>query len=298
MDRHSFLVSLFRYVPVLVLAIALTACGSSGSTGSGEVGDSEGVVDSGRVVDSDDVVHSDGAHGLFIGHSFFVPVAVAFDRLAVENEFSSHQMDSVFAGGAAGAPGALWDDADKRAQIEGFLATGEIDLLGMTAFGGLGSQFEDYANWIDLALAYNPETRFFIGSPWTFGGPTIETATYDQSIETAGAALFEVVLQLREAYPQTRIDYLNYGKAASIMKRDFEAGQLPDIHEMVGLGDTALFADAAMGHAGPMMLEVCALAWMHALYGAWTEELVFGPYESDVQGILAEVFAFNEAAYD
>jgi hypothetical protein len=72
-----------------------------------------------------------GAKGLFIGHSFFVPVAKAFDVMASQSDFASHQAELVFAPGQAGSPGPMWKNEKNRQQIEAKLATGDIDLFGM-----------------------------------------------------------------------------------------------------------------------------------------------------------------------
>ena len=80
--------------------------------------------------------------------------------------------------------------------------------------------------------------------------------------------LFEDAIEpLSEAYPDTDIFFLNYGKAASNMKGRFEPDNLPGITEMVGRGDTALFSDSTLGHAGPMIRQVSAYTWLDHLYG-------------------------------
>lgn len=237
----------------------------------------------------------DGARSVFIGHSFFVPVAAAFDQLAAQNDFPLHDADMVFRGGPAGSPGALWEDPAARAEVEGHLAGGDVEVLGLTYFSEANSGFDDYARWIDLALAYNPDTRFFVGAPWAPGGPSMETAAYDAANETLATTAFEVVDQLRDAYGDDRIAFIGYGKTASVMKARFDAGTLPDIVELVGVGPEYLFADGLIGHGGPMMLELCALSWATTLYGAPLETLAFTEYESDVAGIVAEVLAYNEA---
>lgn len=242
----------------------------------------------------------DGARCLFIGHSFFVPVASAFDAMAAQNEFPSHQMSTVFRGGPAGSPQALWDNAATRTAIEAVLATGEIELFGLTSFSPENSDLGDYSLWVDLARQYNPDTRFVIGVPWVPGGPSLDTLTFNDANVASAYSTFEVIQQLRAAYPGVRIEYISYGTTASIMKGMFEAGQLPDI---VGLTpdpangvseDAALFEDAFIGHAGPMMLEVSAISWMDILYDARIETLAFTEYQSDVAAIVAQVLDFNE----
>lgn len=241
-----------------------------------------------------------GARCLFIGHSFFVPVANAFDAVAGQNDFPLHRMDTVFRGGPAGSPEALWDNAATRVEIETVLATGEVDLFGLTSFSPENSDFDDYARWIDLALRYNPETRFFVGIPWAPGGPSLETEAFDAACEQIALDGFEVVDQLRTAYPGEQIEFVAYGKTASVLKAMFEAGELPDIAGLtpdpangVAASD-ALFADPLLGHGGPMMLELSALSWMDILYGAGVETLTFNDYQSDVEAIVTQVLGFND----
>ncbi len=242
----------------------------------------------------------DGARCLFIGHSFFVPVADAFGAVASQNDFPSHDMETVFRGGSFGSPGALWDDAATRAEVEATLATGEIELFGLTYFTPNNSGFDQYAQWIDLALQYNPDTRFFVGVPWAPGGHSMDTAMFDGACEQFALAGFAVVDQLRAAYPGSRIEFIGYGKTASVMKRMFDSGDLPDITGLVpdpanGVpDDEALFADPFIGHGGPMLLELASLSWMDILYGTPTSQLVFTGYQADVQSIVGEVLAFNE----
>ena len=237
---------------------------------------------------------SKGANCLFIGHSFFVPVAKQFDNLATSNDFESHSMQAVFAPGAKGTPGALWKNQRQKKQIENKLASGQVELFGMTV-GKASSSFEDYKRWIDLALKYNPNTRILIGQCWVPGGPRMETKRYDQLIETASERQFEVVAKLRNAYPNNKIYFVNYGKTASIMKSKFEAGELDDIEKMSGRGKKTLFRDAAMGHGGTMMLELSALCWLNVLYGADIQQTKLSDYDkADVDDIMTQVLNHNK----
>ncbi len=235
----------------------------------------------------------DGGNCLFIGHSFFIPVARYFDKIASRSGFSRHQAQLVFAPGKRGSPGDLWRNSSRRKQIEDKLASGKIDLLGMTTFSSK-TAFKDYQRWIDLALKYNPNTQFFIGQCWTFGGPKRETKQYDQAIEANGDHQFKIVRELRKSYPNNLIYFINYGKIASEMKRRFSVDQLPDITKMVGRDKGALFRDGFMGHAGPMMLELSSLVWLNILYGTEIEQLKHSTYQSDVKDITMKVIKFNQ----
>jgi hypothetical protein len=237
----------------------------------------------------------DGARCLFIGHSFFVPVAAAFDQLADPTLFPDHAYDRYFASGAMGSPGQLWDDADgSRTEIEGKLATGQVELLGLTMYGGLGSQLQDYRNWMDLALAYNPDTRFLIGIPWVAAGPSMTAEDFAALNDTWGDDTIQIVTELRAIYPKTRIDLINYGVVASELKFLYEAGDLPDVDCESGCSNP-LFADGAIGHGGPMMTQLSAMAWMSVLYGAEPSELSYDEYITDVEAIVEDALAYNAA---
>ena len=231
-----------------------------------------------------------GARCLFIGHSFFVPVAQAFDRLGKDNGFPTHRVEVVFAGGRSGLPGALWNNARRRKQVEDRLASGKIELLGMPAGDASGSGLVDYQRWIDSALKHNPKTQFFIGRAWTAGGTRVNAKQFDTSIEAAGARLQAMVVKLRRANPETKIYYLNYGKVASLMKQRYEAKQLPDIQQLAGRNAKSLFRDRGIGHAGPMMLELSALCWLQLLYGADPAKVKHGSFRpADVRRITTTV---------
>ena len=228
---------------------------------------------------------------LFAGHSFFIPVARSFSQLARTNDFPGHEMKIVFRGGQSGTAGAIWANEGARTQTTKLLETGDVELLGLTP--GLTDSVATFQKWFDLALKHNPDTRFFIGIPWGIGGHMIETARYDQMIDGYARKGLALVEELRTLYPDSRIDYLAYGKIAPAMKARFEAGTLPDIEVMVGPDRNALFRDNRLGHAGPMLLELCALTWMHQIYGSDISTLTYGTHASDVPAIVNEVLAYN-----
>jgi hypothetical protein len=217
-----------------------------------------------------------------------------FDRIARKSDFPDHEMKIVFRGGRAGTASALWNSPSARKAIEGILATGDIEIFGLTP--NVTDTAEIFEPWFDLALKYNPDTRFFIGIPWARGGPETSTESFNKTIELYAAKADVVVKELRERYPDKRIDHLAYGKIASAMKRRFESESLPDIKTMVGPGSDALFLDKDPGHAGPMLLEVCALTWLNQLYAADLDSLNYGERQSNVPAIIEEVKTFNARA--
>ena len=234
---------------------------------------------------------SEGVICLFAGHSFFIPVAQSFHRIAGNSDFPEHRMKFVFRGGQSGTAGAMWSNEATRRQVEAILTAGDVELFGLTP--GLSDTADTFQPWFDLALKYNPDTRFFVGIPWSIGGPNMKTDQFVELIDGYAEMGFDVVTELRARYPDTRIDYLAYGKIAPAMKSRFEAGTLPDIAMMVGPGRTALFTDNRLGHAGPMMLELCALTWMNLLYDADMDSLIYSPESSSAPEIVTEVLDFN-----
>ena len=241
-----------------------------------------------------------GANGLYAGHSFFVPVAQAFNVSAQRGVFEDHEFDAVFAAGGAGTAQSLWEDEARRAEIESRLAPGNVDLFGITiSQENEEDPLEFYELWIDLARSYNPQTAIFIGFPYTLGGAPRDTATYAEGMVTNSENTFAIIEELREEYPDTAIFYFNYGLVLSEMKEDFEAGELEDSVGLVAPSPSQLegylFADGGPSHAGPMAEHVCSLVWAHYLYGADIEELVDPIYNSeDVLRVARDVIEFNE----
>jgi len=234
---------------------------------------------------------SQGMKCLFAGHSFFCPVALSFDRIAKNSDFPEHEMKIVFRGGQSGTAGALWLSPKPRKEIEAVLATGTVELFGLTP--GLSDDEETFKKWFDLALEHNPDTRFFIGTPWAMGGASMDTVMFDRIITGYANRCAEVVEKLRAMYPKNEIDFLAYGKMAPVMKKRFEAEKLPDIETMLGRGRTAFFTDERPGHAGPMLLELCALTWLNELYGADLDSLEHRNMKSNVPEMFEEVMTFN-----
>ena len=274
-----------------------------------------------------------GAKSLFIGHSFFVPIAKVFDKIATDSGFAGHSAELVFAGGPRGLPEALWKNAAKKDEIEDILARGDIELFGMTVQPeARGDAVETYRRWIDLALRHNPRVAIFIGHPWIPGGPKLDTARFGDKINDTADANARTVERLRDMYPQTTIYFINYGDVAAQMKTMFEAGTLNDVatltagssrerggflqrlrerrnarSETGGTGDAAdatpedraamkqaLFIDGLTGHAGPMMMQMMAVTWLQFLYGADPDALTLADWDAaDAEAILRAAEATN-----
>ena len=242
-----------------------------------------------------------GGNGLFAGMSFFVPVATAFNIAVETGGFPDHGFDFFFQGGANGAPQSLWDNESWRAEIDGKLATGNVDLFGLSIPNGTEQNpGEAYGLWFNQALSYNPETTFFIGVPYLSGGYRKTPEAFEQEMIDLAENFFPVAEALRENYQDNDIYFIHYGLVLSEMMEDFEAGELEDIIGLVdptntsGGGEGYIYEDNMSGHAGPMAEHIAGLIWAHYLYDADIENLVDPQYEADdVLRIANDVIAFN-----
>ncbi|MEM9368800.1 MAG: hypothetical protein AAGD07_22645 [Planctomycetota bacterium] len=115
---------------------------------------------------------SQGYNCVFMGHSFFNLVK-GLPTLAKKAGLTRHRQQFVFLGGPMGTPGWFWDVDETRSELQRLLKKGDVDLLGMTYCSSIpGARHEpkvavaDYRRWVDFALRQNPNTRFYIGTPW------------------------------------------------------------------------------------------------------------------------------------
>jgi len=241
---------------------------------------------------------ADGAKSLFIGHSFFVPIASTFDdftKIAPRGLWPNHDYAWEFSGGASGAPGALWDNIDHRTNITQILSSGEVELFGMTSgprddadgtdidmlledyenyletgeLPPFNKLLEDYKKWIDLALSYKSDTSIFIGMPWSSQMSLFNSSLFDGLTDFGTLSYFtNIITPLRNEYADTQIMFISYGKTASTMRLRYENNDLPGILKLVGRDDSAALFYDDLGHAGPMLKELCAVVWLSILYGA------------------------------
>lgn len=243
----------------------------------------------------------EGANSLFIGQSFYVPVASAFSAAVGSGDFPQHAFDFFFQGGRNGAPSALWENSTWRTEIESKLSTGDVELFGMTIPNGTEENVgEAYGNWVNLAFSYNPDTAIFVGFPYLTRGYAQEPSAFEQQIVEGGEAFYPIIEALRDGFPNNKFYFINYGIVLSKMMVDFEGGELEDIVGLVdpsGMadgGDGYIYEDDTTGHAGPMAEHIAGLVWAHYFYGADIQQLVDPAYNSeDVLRIANEVIAFN-----
>ena len=86
----------------------------------------------------DPVVFPNGAKSLFIGHSFFVPIADRFDDFGRQGKkkYTNHNVQTFKKGGAQGSPVYLWEN--HKPEIENILKSEDIELFGLVSAAGDG----------------------------------------------------------------------------------------------------------------------------------------------------------------
>lgn len=227
-----------------------------------------------------------------MGHSFFAPIAKAFEEHPARCGFSEHQQSIVFHGGRRGSPRALWNNDSKAVlNAKAELATGEIDVLGLT-FYPEGSQLADYSRWIDLALEHNPETKFVIHSPW----PRYLNRTllqYETINQLKRQYLSNLLKQLQEKYPETIFLNIEQGRWMIALWKAWEKDDLPEISALKRTGrksrDEFLFLDD-LGHGGTLPVRLGALLWLASIYDVDLESYEWDPnLKLDVKKLAKEI---------
>ena len=207
-----------------------------------------------------------GYSTLFMGHSFFAPIARQIPTHMTQLGNDYHNQHVEMSGGASGTPIALWEDEGHRNIVQAILNTGEVELFGMTA----DPTMEGYTLWIDYALSKNPNTRIVIGTPWLdFPADYSDAATYENTIVEGIESIIQVDIDaLRLLYPNTEIINLPYAFAAIELRHMFEAGQLPGVTELIGSNlNTSVFSDQkGHGHGNGLLLDLAEFIWLSHIY--------------------------------
>jgi len=213
-----------------------------------------------------------GANSLFIGHSFFVPIAEQFDQFASAGSgYPNHSAKFFKRGGENGSPVNLWNE--HKEDIEAMINSTTVELFGMTTGTNKTvvdevALLEAYTQWIDLGLNYNTNMSFYIGLPWSDYPSTYDdAAAYAIPNQESSALMFDILItKLRDLYPNNHIFYLNYGIIAVEMTSMYERDELVDITDMTGSKADSIFVDFK-GHAGNMLKHMAGLTYMRFLYG-------------------------------
>ena len=239
-----------------------------------------------------------GFDSLFIGHSFFRPMAEEMAVLAPLAGFDAHTQEVVFSGGATGSPEGLWLQDTKRATIQAELDEGDIDLFGMTYHPDYPS-LTGYVNWIDYALAANPDTIVFVAIPWITNPVNYTAASYAAALDVGYPAVaYPLIDSLRDEYPDTTIFAIPYGLSAGELYTRYADGELDDVTELVGSNGSGVFRDG-FGHADHILEDLASLIWLQAIYGVDLAAFDAGyDWTVDLNTIASSILAEHDSAYD
>jgi hypothetical protein len=243
-------------------------------------------------------VPNPGFNSLFIGHSFFKPFADGMPDYSGAAGIAGHTQTMIFSGGASGAPLAMWNNATKRTAIQAVLDTGNVELFGMT-YEPTYPTTEGYQNWINYALAKNPNTRFFIALPWLDYPGNYDAATYASGWLFWHSTQWHAFIDsVRALYPGVDIFCIPYGQSALELRNLFAAGNLPDVTVLTGVASEAIFVDTK-GHPGDILRDTGRLVWLNAIYDVDLTAYSYGPsYTTNLKGIAQSIMVGHDPAYD
>jgi hypothetical protein len=244
-----------------------------------------------------DALAQSGYNSLFIGHSFFNPFAIGMPFHAAQAGIVGHTQQTVFAGGANGAPEALWNNPTTRAQIQGILDAGDVQLFGMTYHGAYPTSL-GYENWISYALAQNPNTRFALALPWGTNPESTSAAVYANTWHAGHATGWhDLIDYLRSLYPGVEIYCIPYGQSALELRLLLEASNLPDVDFLVSPTGDAIYRDS-FGHADDILVDLGQLVWLNAIYGVELNTYAYDPgYSTDLKAIGQSIMDAHDAQY-
>ena len=112
-----------------------------------------------------------GLRILMTGHSWVAPANRTLPGIAKVAGLDGHQQRVHISGGATGSANAIWlkefgkfrADAPKPILVPA-IATGEWDVMTWGSY--YNDKPENFSQWIDLCLKYNPDMKFFIQDGW------------------------------------------------------------------------------------------------------------------------------------
>ncbi|MEL6545660.1 MAG: hypothetical protein AAFQ82_13595 [Myxococcota bacterium] len=116
-----------------------------------------------------------GVTTLWIGYSFIRQHASLLDDLARNNAgFVDNTDFMTFSGGCSGAPGSIWQNTSLREEALDTISQEKPDNIVLGYFANVGSDYVDYARWVEAALLEVPRVRVYLVLPWLrapFGAP-------------------------------------------------------------------------------------------------------------------------------
>ena len=243
---------------------------------------------------------TEGLTTVWLGHSFIRwNVELLYDVARNDAGYRLHEDWMTFSGGAGGAPGSLWENAQRRQAGQRMIREQQPDNVVMTFHILPGSSdFEDYANWVDYTLEHVPNARFYISLPWR--SSPFGNAQFDPVIDENGGEDLEawyvndlfpyfvrtVLSQLRTNYPDSEFIIIPQVIAADQITKSHFAGTLtygPNQQSllirnpkggMLHEHEQSIYDDGT-GHPGGPLRLLTMILYLRYIYGFQTDSYEF-----------------------
>ena len=197
-----------------------------------------------------------GLNCFFYGHKYFTPLAEAIGPVAKKAGITDHKATTIAARPSDAGPGA----GVRRAALD----AGKFDVLGLTYHQSDKGKLEHYKEWFDYVLTQNPNAQLLIHLPSSFDPARRDLAILNKTGDAIHAKFYAtVVVPLRKAYPANKIHFWYSGRVTSELRRRFEAGDLPQVYELIG--NRGIFSVAG-GYPGPFLQDLQGLILYSLIY--------------------------------
>lgn len=208
-----------------------------------------------------------GCECVLIGNSAVRSVATELEAHAVRCGYLHHKPFVAFADTPAVSPQQLWARIGENEGAKAALKGGTTSIFVMAWDESCG-EADDFRDWIELALAYNPGIAVCIVAPW----PRHRGMTYTEARDVQNeinARLHATVAELRANYPQLDILCIPQGDGMLELWRLYEEGRLPGVDGVYKTipDDAGHYLYAGNEQGGPLALELAGLLWLAAVYG-------------------------------
>ncbi len=241
-----------------------------------------------------------GLNCLFYGHKYFTPLAEAIGPVAKKAGITDHKVATFVDKPHQGAPGigvrflSVPEEGkpDAGKKLRAAFDTGEIDLLGLTYHQSETGQLEHYKEWFDYVLARNPKAQLLIHLPSSIDPARRDLSRLNKTGDAIRAKFYAtVVVPLRKAYPGKKIHFWYSGRVTSELRRRFEAGELPQVHELIG--KRGIFSVGG-GYPGPFLQDLQGLILYSLIYDVELPKSVPGlKGKIDLNALAAEMMAME-----
>ena len=240
-----------------------------------------------------------GLNCFFYGHKYFTPLAEAIGPVAEKAGITDHKATTnatkPFDAGPGVGVGLLTVPAsgpDHGKKLRAVLDAGKFDLLGLTYHQSETGQLEHYKEWFDYVLARNPKAQLLIHLPSSFDPARRDLARLNKTGDAIRAKFYAtVVVPMRKAYPGKKIHFWYSGRVTSELRRRFEAGELPQVHELIG--NRGIFSVGG-GYPGPFLQDLQGLILYSLIYDVELPTSVPGlKGKIDLNALAAEMIAME-----